>query len=88
MEIKKILNKQIQIIPFTEKLIEYLKRASIVISRSGATTLVELMALSKICLFIPSPNVTNNHQEKNADILVNKECALKLLEKDLTSDSY
>lgn len=87
MEIKKILNKQIQIIPFTEKLIEYLKRASIVISRSGATTLVELMALSKICLFIPSPNVTNNHQEKNADILVNKECALKLLEKDLTSDS-
>lgn len=86
ISIKKIKEPKFQIIPFTDKLIDFLKQASIVISRSGATTLVELMALSKICLFIPSPNVTNNHQEKNADILVKNECALKILEKDLTVD--
>lgn len=75
-----------KIIGFTDKLIEYLKRASVVVSRSGATTLVEMMALRKVCLLIPSPNVTSNHQEKNADILVNNGCAMKLLEKDITKD--
>ena len=86
-KIKQIEGDAFKVIGFTDMLIDLIKRASIVVSRSGATTLVELMALSKICIFVPSPNVTNNHQEKNADILVKNECALKLLEKDLSVSS-
>ena len=85
-KIIKVSNYNFEIIGFTDKLIEYLKKASVVVSRSGATTLVEMMALRKVCLLIPSPNVTNNHQEKNADILVNNDCAMKLLEKEITKD--
>ncbi len=54
-----------------------MSQADLVISRSGATTIAELMALNKITLFIPSPNVTNNHQYKNAQVLAKKIVQLK-----------
>lgn len=85
--LKALSNENFEIISFTVKLIDLIKKAYIVVSRSGATTLVELMALGKICLLIPSPNVTSNHQEKNADILVKNNGALKLLEKDLNANT-
>ena len=40
--------------------------ADIVLSRSGASTIAELTALGKPAVLIPSPNVTENHQEENA----------------------
>ena len=40
--------------------------ADLIVCRSGASTLGELAALGKPAILIPSPNVTNNHQEKNA----------------------
>lgn len=84
--LKSLCCNQVQIIPFTNDLISYLKTASVVISRSGATTLSEIIGLRKIAILIPSPNVTSNHQELNADVLVNKNCAVKILEKDLSKE--
>lgn len=43
--------------------------ADLVISRAGASTLNEIAAAGTPCIIVPSPNVTNNHQEKNARIL-------------------
>lgn len=43
--------------------------ADLIMCRSGASTLGELAALGKPAVLVPSPNVTNNHQEKNARLL-------------------
>ena len=43
---------------------EVLTGVDLVVSRAGATTLAELTALGKPSVLIPSPYVTNNHQEK------------------------
>lgn len=43
--------------------------ADLVICRAGASTLSELTALARPSIIVPSPNVTNNHQEKNARVL-------------------
>lgn len=43
--------------------------ADLVMCRSGASTLGELAALGRPALLVPSPNVTNHHQEKNARLL-------------------
>lgn len=64
--INEVKDDRFKIIDFTDDLPKYLIEARVVISRAGATTIAEIMALKKITLFIPSPNVTNNHQEKNA----------------------
>ena len=50
--------------------------ADIVISRSGASTVSELCAAGKAAIFVPSPNVAEDHQTHNAMALVRKDAAL------------
>ena len=50
--------------------------ADVVISRSGASTVSELCAAHKASIFVPSPNVAEDHQTHNAMALVNKDAAL------------
>lgn len=48
---------------------QVLAAADLVICRSGAATIAELCASAAPCIMVPSPNVTGNHQEKNARVL-------------------
>ncbi|MBQ8896673.1 MAG: hypothetical protein IJY88_07785, partial [Clostridia bacterium] len=65
------------------KLLEYIydmpiqmAAADVVISRAGAMTVSELSMQKKVSIMIPSPNVTNNHQYKNAKVLADAEAAV------------
>ena len=50
--------------------------ADVVITRSGASTVSELCAMGKAAIFVPSPNVAEDHQTHNAMALVRKDAAL------------
>ena len=50
--------------------------ADVVISRSGASTVSELCAAHKAAIFVPSPNVAEDHQTHNAMALVRKDAAI------------
>ncbi len=72
------------------KLVEYIydmplqmEAADVVISRAGAMTVSELAMRKKASVMIPSPNVTDNHQYKNAKTLADKGATVLLEEKDL-----
>ena len=56
--------------------------ADVVVCRAGASTISELTAIAKPSILVPSPNVTANHQEKNARVLSGQGAAVLLLEKD------
>lgn len=56
--------------------------ADLVINRAGAITLSELATQGKPCILIPSPNVTDNHQYKNAKVLADAGAAIVFEEKD------
>ena len=73
-----------EILPYIENMPLYLLGADIVISRCGAMTLSELSATAKAAILIPSPNVANNHQYKNALIFKEADAAIIIEEKDLT----
>ena len=60
--------------------------ADIVIGRAGSSTCNEIAASGTPCILIPSPNVTANHQEKNACALQDQGAAAVILEKDCTAD--
>ena len=62
-----------------------LAAADVVIGRAGSGTCNEIAATGTPCILIPSPNVTNNHQEKNARVLESGNGAVVLLEKDCTA---
>ena len=59
-----------------------MRAADLVICRAGASTISELTALGVPALIVPSPYVTNNHQERNARVLEAAGGACVLLEKD------
>lgn len=74
-------------LPETVQLREYIydmptvmAAADLVLCRGGASTLSELTAIGKPAVIVPSPNVTNNHQEKNANVLAKQGGAVVLLE--------
>ena len=50
--------------------------ADLIISRSGASSISEICAAGKACIFVPSPNVAEDHQTHNAMALVNKDAAM------------
>ena len=61
--------------------------ADLIMCRAGASTLAELTYMGKPALIVPSPNVTNNHQEKNARVLEKAGGAKVLLEGEFDSES-
>lgn len=61
--------------------------ADLIICRAGASTLAELTCMGKPAVLVPSPNVTNNHQEKNARVLENAGGARVLLEGEFDGES-
>lgn len=60
--------------------------ADLIMCRAGASTLSELSFMGKPVILIPSPNVTNNHQEKNARVLERAGGAKVLLEGEFSSE--
>ncbi len=56
--------------------------ADIIISRAGASTLAELSIVGKPAILIPSPNVTNDHQTKNALAFIKKDAAIMIKDTD------
>jgi len=61
------------------------RAADLVICRAGASTISELTALGVAALIVPSPYVTNNHQEKNARVLEAAGGAVVLVESESTA---
>lgn len=62
---------------------EQYQKASLIVSRSGATTLAEITAIGKASILIPFPFASHNHQEHNARALEKAEAAEVILERDL-----
>ncbi len=60
--------------------------ADLVISRAGASSLAEIEVLGKASVLVPSPYVAENHQFHNAMALVEKNAAMVIEQKDLTSE--
>ncbi|WP_096199261.1 undecaprenyldiphospho-muramoylpentapeptide beta-N-acetylglucosaminyltransferase [Bacillus sp. FJAT-45350] len=84
-EVKKQGNPSNVIIrPFIHNMPEVLAGVDLIVARAGATTLAEITALGLPSILIPSPYVTNNHQEKNARALSSRGAALVRLENEMS----
>lgn len=62
--------------------------ADIIVSRAGASSISEFTLLGKPVILIPSPNVAEDHQTKNAMALVNKGAALIIKDSDIKENIY
>lgn len=76
-------NENIQVLSFIDRMDLVYAAADIVISRAGASSVSELCVVGKPVIFIPSPNVSEDHQTKNALAIVEKNGALMIKENEL-----
>lgn len=76
-------SKNVIIKPFIHNMPEVLAGVDLVVARAGATTLAEITSLGIPSILIPSPYVTNNHQEKNARALSDHGAAILMLQSEL-----
>lgn len=74
--IKRIVTKRIKVMQFVQRMDLAYAAADLVVSRAGAGTISELCLVKKPVILIPSPNVAEDHQTKNAMALVKKHAAI------------
>ena len=77
---------RIQMVEYFYNMPTLMAAADVIISRAGASTCNEIGAAGLPCILIPSPNVTNNHQEKNARLLEARGGAVVMVEKDTSPE--
>jgi UDP-N-acetylglucosamine--N-acetylmuramyl-(pentapeptide) pyrophosphoryl-undecaprenol N-acetylglucosamine transferase len=78
--------KNVQVFEFLNNMDFAYAAADVIISRAGASSVSELCIVGKPVIFIPSPNVAEDHQTKNAMAIVDKQAAMIIKEEDLDAD--
>lgn len=81
-----VFPKNVLVLPFVDNLAGLMKDAYLIITRAGASTISEILALKIPSILIPSPYVANNHQYYNALDLVNMNVAQLIEEKKLDAN--
>jgi len=76
----------VKVVPYIDNMTRIMKKTDLIVSRAGASTLSEIIALNLPSILIPSPYVPNNHQYKNALDLINNNACVLIEEKDLKGD--
>lgn len=82
---KKYNLPNIKVFDFIERMDFVYASADVIISRAGASSVSELCIVGKPVIFIPSPNVAEDHQTKNAQAIVEAKGAILLKESELDS---
>jgi UDP-N-acetylglucosamine--N-acetylmuramyl-(pentapeptide) pyrophosphoryl-undecaprenol N-acetylglucosamine transferase len=84
-EYKKYNQQNVRVVDFIERMDFVYAAADVIISRAGASSVSELCIVGKPVIFIPSPNVAEDHQTKNAQAIVDAKGAILLRESELDS---
>ena len=78
--------KNVVQMPFISNMDMAYRAADLVVSRAGASSISELQLLGKAAILVPSPNVAEDHQTKNAQALVSRDAAIMVADADAASN--
>ena len=78
--------KKVKIVPYIYDMEETMNLADLVVARSGAITITEISNIGKPAIFVPLPNVSQNHQEYNAKVLADIGAANIIHNDELTGE--
>jgi UDP-N-acetylglucosamine--N-acetylmuramyl-(pentapeptide) pyrophosphoryl-undecaprenol N-acetylglucosamine transferase len=73
-------------VPFIDNMAGAYHDADLVVCRAGATTVAEVTACGKACVFIPYPYAVDDHQRRNAEALLKKGAGFMILDRELSGE--
>lgn len=77
---------RLQVMPFVSRMDLAYRGADVMVSRAGASTISEIQLTGTASVLIPSPNVAEDHQRKNAEALACRDAAVMILDKDCKAE--
>ncbi len=88
--VKPLLEKwgssRLQVMPFVSRMDLVYRGADVMVSRAGASTISEIQLMGAASILVPSPNVAEDHQRKNAEALAKRDAAVMILDKDCCNE--
>ena len=81
-------SKNVDVIPYISDMAQAYKSADIIVTRAGASVISELCIVGKPVIFIPSPNLAEDHQTKNANLMATRGAALMVNEFELKKEFF
>lgn len=76
-----------EVAPFIDDMAAAYGKADLIVCRAGATTIAEVTACGKACIFVPFPHAVDDHQRRNAEALLKENACFMLLERELSGES-
>ncbi len=77
---------RLRVVPYLDAMVEEIAAADLILSRSGASTVAELAAAGRASVLVPFAAAADDHQRKNAEVLVEAGAATTILESELTAE--
>lgn len=84
--IEKWGKERLQVMPFVSRMDLVYRGADVMVSRAGASTISEIQLTGTPSVLVPSPNVAEDHQRKNAEALAKRGAAVMILDKDCKAE--
>jgi len=81
-----LLQDKVELVEYIHDMPSELKKFDLVVCRSGASTVAEVIACRKPAVFVPLPTAADNHQFVNAKVVADKHAAIVVEQKDLNED--
>jgi UDP-N-acetylglucosamine--N-acetylmuramyl-(pentapeptide) pyrophosphoryl-undecaprenol N-acetylglucosamine transferase len=81
-----VVTERVRVQPYLDAMVEEIAAADLILCRSGASTVAELAAAGKPSILVPFAAAADDHQRKNADVLVAAGAAALILEADLAPE--
>lgn len=81
-----IFAERVCVTPYLDKMVEEIAAADVIFCRSGASTVAELAAAGRASVLVPFAAAADDHQRKNAEVLVEAGAARMILEAELTAE--
>ena len=81
-----VASDRLRVVPYLDGMVEEIEAADVILCRSGASTVAELAAAGRASVLVPFAAAADDHQRKNADVLVAAGAAAMILERELTAE--
>jgi UDP-N-acetylglucosamine--N-acetylmuramyl-(pentapeptide) pyrophosphoryl-undecaprenol N-acetylglucosamine transferase len=81
------VSQRLRVVPYLDAMVEEIAAADVILCRSGASTVAELAAAGRVAVLVPFAAAADDHQRKNAEVLVAAGAARMILEAELTPES-
>ena len=78
---------RLRVVPYLDAMVEDIAAADVILCRSGASTVAELAAAGRASVLVPFAAAADDHQRKNAEVMVAAGAAAMILERELSAEA-